>query len=46
MNADTDSIDFVVKILRTAAYTPSTLTITSELKNFGYRVAENPSGED
>jgi hypothetical protein len=46
MNSNTDSVDFVVKVLRTAAYTPSTLTITGELKNFGYRVSDNPTGED
>jgi len=46
MNADTDSVDFVVKILRTSIYSPSILTITSELTNFGYLVAENPSGDD
>jgi hypothetical protein len=46
MNEDTTSITFDVHIMQTGAYSPSTLTITSSLTNFGYEVATNPADPD
>jgi hypothetical protein len=39
MNVDTDEINFSVKVLRTGAYSPSSLDILGSLVNFGVEVA-------
>ena len=46
MNKDTSSINFVVNLLRTSAYSPVDRWIEASLTNFGYEVAVNPDEDD
>ena len=42
MNVDTDSVDFMVKILRIDNYSLTDTAITSTLTNFGVDVVTGP----